>query len=312
MNLRLTVPLFFIMFGLGSAVWGQRPLLDHPWEAPDFDWAFMQKNNIEAIQIRTYLVEGHQQPSFSKGEDLKLDSQGKVMTLTRMEGNLEDTVLKQILAYHSNGLPTWTETKDLRFHRTYRSGYRHTGADGIYQVKSYELLPNRDRLLLQARQYIYDGPDNSLLRAIHTLENRQVVEVHSFDYDAQKRVVAERIEDSRGEVTKTTHYEYDQDSRITRVEIAELGRATDFYIYTYNPMGQPMEIKWMSAGQVKGITRYEYDPEGRVAHLSRTLDPETSREKSLYSVYEYQPRAATDQPELTNEVANDDDLATSD
>ena len=287
MKLRSTLLTSLLCATMANLLFAQTPDLGNPWGDLEFHEDFIQKSNIRSIRVRQYTSRPSARAALKQGVDMDFDSKGRLVSRASLGQSGTDTSSTETLHYHGNEVLGWTEVQDHQFDRTFRTGYRFTADHDLYQEKSYEILPNDNRLLLQSKQYVYADGDENLLRAIRTLENNQVVEVHSFDYDHSGKVVAEIVEDSRGELIKTTRYEYDQENRIAVVSIEELGQVTSRYLYSYNNAGQPTRIEWFQGNTLKGIALYEYDERGRVSHLSRTQNPETRAQETTYAVYEY-------------------------
>ncbi len=242
---------------------------------------------VGSIQVDTYEPAKGHRPQRTSAVSYHCDESGQISQVVELGSSNQDTLFQHKFSYHK-GQAYRKLTQDHRYGRSYWEGYRFTTHQKVYQEKSYELLPNDDRLLLNSRQYIYDDGANRLLKSIRTLENNQVVEVARFDYDQSLRVVGETTEDSRGIVTRSVLYRYDQHDRVAETLVEEIGSTPARYVYAYNEQGKPMEIKWFEGEQLKGLALYEYDEAGRLTNLSKTVDPQTARPRSVYKVFSYE------------------------
>lgn len=284
----LTLSLFFIGLSVALAqVTPFEPQVD--WDDPTFPQQQVKKHNIKAIRISTFELGGRStNGAYQAGVSYHYGQDGNLLRQVETDHSQEDTTQVHQYEYSTRGVLCWQTTEDKRWKRTYRSGYRFTGSGAPYQVKSYELLRNDERMLLKSRQYIY--ADDSILSAIRLLENHRVVRVHRFQYvaDFPGLVSREIIENGDGELIKQVTYAYDSLNLIAHVVMTEANGDRSEYRYAYNGQNQPKRIEWWQGENLIGLVLYEYNELGLVAHLNQTLYPNTPQQHSRYKVFEYE------------------------
>ncbi len=259
------------------------------WYDPTYTAKQVKENRIKTIRISSYEVKPQQRGnSFQSGVFYRYNSDGQLLHTVKTVKSVHDTAEVQAYEYSQRGVLCWQETIDRRWQRTYRSGYRFNGHGKPYQVKSYEILQNQERMLLKSRQYIYD--DDSTLQAIRLLENHQIVRVHEFAYlsDQPALVGREVIKDGDDNVVKQVTYAYNEHSLIAHVVMTEAYGDRSEYRYHYNEQNQPTRIEWWQGEKLIGLVLYEYSQQGLVTHLNQTLYPNTPQQHSRYKVFEYE------------------------
>jgi len=259
------------------------------WDDPTYTAKQVKENRIKTIRISSYEVQPRQRGnSFQSGVFYRYNADGQLLHAVRTEKSVHDTAEVQAYEYSKRGVLCWQETIDKRWQRTYRSGYRFNGHGKPYQVKSYEILQNQERMLLESRQYIYDR--DSTLQAIHLLENHQVARIHEFAYlpDQPTLVSREVIKDGDHDLIKQVTYAYNDLSLIAHVVMTEANGDRSEYRYSYNEQNQPTRIEWWQGEKLIGLVLYEYNPQGLITHLNQTLYPNTAQQLSRYKVFEYE------------------------
>ncbi|MEO0898524.1 MAG: hypothetical protein AAFY71_19075 [Bacteroidota bacterium] len=276
------ITILAILF-LGLSVHGQH---DHSgpnilWDQPDIKSQVIKRLGIKAMKVHAYKAPLTRGNGVNEQEHFFFNDKGK---LTKsIELVQQDTNSVHTYHYNKKGVLGWKHTQDKKWNRIYREGYRFNSAENVYQVKAYEMLRNRERMLLDTRQYIYNN--DSTLIAIRSMENNKLVAVHKFEYNKKGQVKKEIFEDGSNKVLQSVSYGYDAEGRIARV-VMDKGMISE-YLYEYNSQGQPLQIQMAENGKVKGLVVYQYNTNGLVAQLDKIINPDTSEENHFVKVFQY-------------------------
>lgn len=258
------------------------------WDSPDFSTEWLQANHIQSVHIASFEVGPKQRgEAYQSGVAYHYNRDASLIRQIETGKSWTDTVKVHRYKYSNRGVLCWETTEDRRWKRTYRAGYRFNGSGDPYQVKSYEVLRNDERLLLESRQYIY--ADNGALATIRLMENRHMVRAHHFYYVEGEPDLVHRevIENGKGELIKQVTYAYDEQDRVAHVVMTEATGKRSEYRYSYNPQNQPLRIEWLEGEKTIGLVLYEYNERGWVTHMSQNLYPGTPQQRSRYKVFEY-------------------------
>lgn len=274
--------LFFCIYCL-SIVHAQSPtyLPGLNWEDPKFKPRKVAQAGISSIKIDQFEGKGSRS-RLTQSAHFEFDSAGLI--LQQVASVPGDTLSIQQYSYNENGVLNTKTIQDYQWHKTYKEGYRFTSLKEPYQIRSYELLQNKQRLLLNTRQYIYNT--DSTLQIIRILENGQVIQLHRFEYDEYKRIVAESFEDPDGTIIKRVGYSYDEEDRISYV-VAKGTVQTEFF-YSFDKRGLPTEILWKENDRIKGMVKYAYNLDGTVAKMERVMSPTSGQPQYTTKVLNYE------------------------
>jgi len=291
--------LVFLLFSLVG--YAQEPFFQPltQWDAPEISENRLQNANVSSFRVETYERKSLRSRPVATVETVSyLKEDGSPLRIVETRHGGSDTALITTYKYNGNGT-LWRKVIDDRIlDRRYRSGYRCTRDQEFYQVRSYELLNEQDRMLLSARQYIYrDGQ----LQAIQLRENDRVVKVHRFTYNEKGAVIEERLEDGEEKMLTSVSYTYGTDQLITEVKNRDLHGNTSRYLYSYNEQGLPKQVEWYEGDSEdpKGLALYEYDQRGLLKAFNRVMYPKTPRQLSTIKRYTYEilPKEEGDQAE---------------
>ncbi len=255
------------------------------WDAPVMDSLKIKRLGISKVDIFSYrepLTRGGNPDS--EREFHYFNDKGKVEKTVQLLR--QDTLSVHTYHYNNNGVLGWKQTKDKKWDRSFREGYRFNAAQHVYQVKAYEMLRNDQRMLIDTRQYVYDH--DSLLITIKSLENNRVVALHHFSYNEKNQVTKEAFQDEEGNILQSVEYTYDSEARISKVRM-DKGVISE-YRYDYNLKGQPMQIEWLEDGKTRGLVMYQYKSNGLVARMDRIQNPDSPSEDHFVKVYNYTSR----------------------
>lgn len=252
------------------------------WDEPDFDQEFLQRYNIKSIKIQTYRNQDQVKGKVSSGAFYEYDTNGNLIQM--VETQYEDTSRIHDFLYSDRGVLRWQKVVDKVWNKTYRSGYRFTRNKTVFQVKSYELLNNDEKMLLDTRQYVY-GKD-SLLTQILCRENNILTRVHSFTYDDKQRVIKEVFKNKNGDLIKEVSYEYDEKDNITRIITKDTHKHE--YMYAYNPAGHPTKVVWKEDDQQKGTVSYSYNEQGMLLQMQREVFATPTQKQGIVQVFSYE------------------------
>jgi hypothetical protein len=251
------------------------------WESPEFRAPFLRRHKIKSIQIQTEQT----RPGAGVRQSQTLyayNDRAQIATQIDLQG--QDTSFIHRYHYNDRGTLVWKQTIDKVWDKNYRSGYRFTGNQTVFQVKSYELLRNDERMLLDTRQYIYDA--DSLLVAIRSLEQNRVVRVERFRYTEAGQIAQEVQENAAGDTLRSVSYRYDAQGRITYT-LTETTRREAFH-YAYAESGQPLRIEWLEDDQPRGVANYTYDDRGFLIQLDRELVPRPGQPSHIRQTFAYE------------------------
>ena len=251
------------------------------WDSVSVEEDKMKFLEYSEVEVTTFQVQKNQRRAPISREIRSYDKEGYLNQMVKLERR--DTSMVQQYHY-SRGKLGWTETEDRVWNRSYVKQVRLTSHKAPYQIKSYELLNNDQRLLLGTRQYIYDK-DSSLI-AIRILENRQIVQTHRFEYDQDKMLVKETFEDAQSRVMEEVAYRYDMMGFVQQVVINKAG-VTDVYTYQYDEKGLPIQALWKRDGLTKGLVSYQYNQSGLITEVKQITDVEQPSEHQLVKVVSY-------------------------
>ncbi|MEM7656271.1 MAG: hypothetical protein AAF399_09105 [Bacteroidota bacterium] len=262
------------------------------WDEPEFEQSFLLQHQIKSIEVKTYHNGGETRDEVAKGATYEYDEKGRMVQM--VETQYDDTSKIHDFLYSDRGVLKWLDVTDKTWNKTYRSGYRFTGNQNVFQVKSYELLRNDERMLLDTRQYVYSK--DSLLKAIIFKEGLNTVRRHEYDHDPERRVVQERFLVGKENMwAKTVSYEYDDSGNITRILVEEQGKEgkeSHEYRYQYNPQDKPVLVEWLDNAQPKGKVAYTYDEAGKLLRMKREVQTLGKDAAQLVQVFEYESFAA--------------------
>jgi hypothetical protein len=258
------------------------------WDEPEFEQSFLLKHQIKSIEVRTYRNGGEARNEVFKGATYEYDDAGRLIQM--IETQYDDTSKIHDFLYTDRGVLKWLDVTDKTWNKSYRSGYRFTGNKSVFQVKSYQMLRNDQRMLLDTRQYVY-GTD-SLLKAIISKEGLNTIRRHEYEYDAQRRVVLERfLVGKDGKVAKQVSYTYDEADNITRILVEEEGKngqEAHEYRYQYNASAKPVLVEWLKNTEKRGEVAYAYDEAGKLLRMERKVQTGEKQAAQLVQVYEYE------------------------
>lgn len=274
----------FVLLSLFGAVLAQPtvPVLQPGPESSGIDTRFLMRNKIRAVEVSTYAGTDVAKTAPASSITYTYDTGGKL--IKSEEKQKTDVSRVNEFTYTENGTLAWKQTTDYVVKRNFRTGYRFNGNQTVFQVKSYEMLSNNQKLLLDTRQYVYT--QDSLLSEIRWVENNRVTRSQLFSYDKEGRITAETHVDAAGKQVKKVSYVYDTQFRITALRIEDAGSFRDF-AYQYDPRGNPVKIEWSENNIVRGTITYTYDERGLPALATRTLNPGTKVSAVSTHVYRY-------------------------
>jgi hypothetical protein len=282
------LPLPFLYAQSPAAASAKEPLAGERsfWDEPQHKKAYIRQHNIRKIEVQTY---DQAEPEEAHLQAISVYEYSDKFNLTQLiETQAEDTSRICKFRYTENGTLTWKYISDKSDQKTYKSGYRFNRNQTVFQVKSYEMLPQDQVMLLDTRQYVYD--DEGRLSAIRCLENDRLLRVHRFGYDSQGRVIQERFETREGDLARQVDYVYDDTGRPQR--ITTLHAATNeqqAYVYAYDEKGLQTRIEWWTNDQIKGSVDYAYDESGKLTHMNRVMQPSSGDEpQASLQVYRYE------------------------
>lgn len=263
------------------------------WDEPDFDQEFLLRNKVKSIKVQTYTNPDAPKGTVASGAVYEYDSDGNLIQM--VETQYDDTSRIHDFLYSDRGVLRWQKVVDKVWNKTYRSGYRFTRNKTVFQVKSYEMLNNDEKMLLDTRQYVYD--DDSLLIEIRCRENDRLMRVHKFTYDEKQRMTKEQFENGAGDTLKQVLYVYGKDDNILRITIEDTQKHD--YIYTYNEAGDPTAVTWKQNNIDKGIVTYAYDNKtGMLTEMQRKVFATPTQSQGVLQVFSYEVH--------TESVANTD------
>ncbi|GAB4408868.1 MAG: hypothetical protein OHK0039_12200 [Bacteroidia bacterium] len=269
---------------MSSIAWGQTCVkVDMTnWERPQFEQPFLIRNGIRNIRMTQYEeLPGDRQRQLTSTL-LEFDRRGNLVSHIQISN--EDTSLIQRYQYTDNGVLRSTYTADKVWNRTYRSGYRFTGNQTMFQVKSYEVLRNDERMLLDTRQYVYDA--DSALVAIRSFENGQLIREQRYTHDTQGRIRSEALVNAQQDTIQTVYYTYDKAGNIT--EITQQARETRTFRYAYDIQNRLVQVEWREADQKRGEVTYRYDDQGKLTQMERRIAAERyAGPAQVREVFEY-------------------------
>ena len=253
------------------------------WDQPEFPQEFLQKYQIKSIKVHTYHNQDAPIGAEASGAFYEYDTQGNLIQM--VETQYDDTSKIHDFLYSDRGVLRWQKIVDKVWNKTYRSGYRFTGNKTVFQVKSYQMLNNDEKMLLDTRQYVYD--DDSMLVKILCFENDRLMRVHKFTYDDQKRTVKERFENGEEGLIKEVSYAYDEEGNIVRMTMQDETHKND-YSYTYNKDNQPETVSWKKDDIDKGLVKYTYNEAGMLQQMQRKVYASPSQSQGILQVFSYE------------------------
>lgn len=253
----------------------------HQWENPEFSETLLRRHQITSIRVTTQQTRPGEAARQSQ-TIYTYNEHGKIDRHIELQG--QDTSCIHQYHYNERGTLVWKQTVDKVWNKNYRAGYRFTGNNTVFQVKSYEMLRNDERMLLDTRQYIYDA--DSQLVAIRSLEQNRVVRVQRFTYTESGQVAREMLENASGDTIRSVTYQYDTQGRITYV-LTEAARRQAFH-YAYTETGRPLRIEWIEEDQPRGVAHYTYDERGFLTQLDRELVPQPGQPTLIRQTFAYE------------------------
>ncbi|WNJ21369.1 hypothetical protein [Pontibacter sp. G13] len=291
------VSTLFLLVALCATTFAQTANTPDPsnWDKPQFDQKRLRLNGIQSIHISSYQSNGHRTGRRISGVSMQLDERGQIVQ--KVEMGAVDTARIHEYAYNDHGKLRWEQTTDVQWNRTYQSGYRLNTDQQKYQVRSYEVLRNDERMLLATRQYIYD--DQNRLSAIRFLEDRRVIRTNTFEYDEQGRTAKETFLNARGDVKKTVSYAYNEKGQVAEVVIES--RTKESFAYTYDPNGRVATLSWHQNDAFRGEIAYDYNELGLIATMDSKVQERSGRVAQYHKVvdYTYYPDAQPEQVATT-------------
>ena len=252
------------------------------WDEPEFPQEFLQKYQIKSIKVQTYHNQDAPTGAVASGALYEYDDKGNLIQM--IETQYDDTSKIHDFLYSDRGVLRWQKVVDKVWNKTYRSGYRFTSNRTVFQVKSYEMLNNDEKMLLDTRQYVYD--EDSLLIEILCYENNRLMRVHKFSYDEQGRTIKERFENGEKDLIKEVSYKYDDHDNIIRMVMQD--ENTNDYSYQYNQDNLPTEVSWKRNDQDKGLVKYSYNEEGMLTQMQRKVYATPSQSQGVLQVFSYE------------------------
>ncbi|RMG54269.1 MAG: hypothetical protein D6722_29280 [Bacteroidetes bacterium] len=273
----LAVLLFACYVSLPAQVETEFPM----WESPEFSTTFLRRHRIKAVRVTTE----HERPGKKVHQSQAHYAYNERAQLAEhIEWQGPDTSFIHRYHYNERGVLVWKQTTDKVWKKNYRSGYRFTSNQTIFQVKSYELLRNDERMLLDTRQYIYDT--DSQLVAIRSMEQNRVVRVQRYTYTPEGQIAQEILENASGDTIRSVSYRYDAQGRIVYTQTDAARRQTFHYAYADN--GQPLRIEWLEDDQPRGVAHYTYNEEGFLVQLDRELVPQPGQPTHIRQTFSYE------------------------
>lgn len=264
------------------------------WDKMPFSEKELILGQVKAVHVKSYLPNQVKKGAFFQGTSYSFSSAGKLTQ--QVELDYQDTSRVDKFIYTERGVLGWQKTTDKIWNKIYRSGFRFSRNQKVFQVKSYEMLRNDERMLLDTRQYIYG--EDSLLSTIKILENRKVVKQHHFQYDPMRRMQLETTLNTSGDTIQQVAYGYDEAGRVIETRILKEGQVR-IYQYEYAPNGKPERIEWREpalvadtdgrrASVLKGYVSYVYNPEGMLSRMDRIAEPNSDQASHLVKIFEYE------------------------
>lgn len=275
-----------ICLALSSACYSQSfpfKITESSWYPKDFDGSFVRRNNIKAINVKSFSSLNTQKGEHDAARTFNFDKDGQMIQFVEL-GVKADTSEIREFDYNDRGVLRWELTKDKVYNKSYKSGYRFDGNKNIFQVKAYEMINKDDAMLIESRQYIYNA--DSQLVAIKFMQNGQVKQTDTFTYDELGRTTSESQEDGNGSLRKKVSYTYDDMDLLVQVK-TETDKTVE-YNYVYNVAGNPIEAEWRENGTQRGVMSYIYDDKGMLVQMSRQLHEVSGVQQTSSQVFEYQ------------------------
>ncbi|MEL6254850.1 MAG: hypothetical protein AAFR87_22785 [Bacteroidota bacterium] len=275
-----------ITLAICTASYGQSfpfKITESSWYPKDFDGSFVRRNNIKAINVKSfpslYSLNAKQEAT----RTFLFDEEGQMIQFVELGKN--DTSQIREFDYNDRGVLRWELKEDKIYNKSYKAGYRFDGNKNIYQVKNYEMINKDDVMLIESRRYIYNA--DSQLVAIKFLQNNQVKQVQKFTYDELGRTTSESEEDAVGAMKKKVSYAYNEMDLLVQVKTETGTDNVVEYNYVYNVAGNPIEAEWKENGVQMGVMSYVYDKNGMLVQMNRVLNQAPGVQHASSQVFEY-------------------------
>ncbi|MEM6807152.1 MAG: hypothetical protein AAF696_37465, partial [Bacteroidota bacterium] len=150
------------------------------WYPKDFDESFVRRNNIKAINVKTFSSHNTLQKQHDAARTFMFDAEGQMVQFVEL-GLTADTAQIREYDYNDRGLLRWEVREDKVYNKSYKSGYRFDGNKNIFQVKDYEMINKEEVMLIESRQYIYDT--DSQIVAIKFKHKNKLKQTQRFTND---------------------------------------------------------------------------------------------------------------------------------
>ena len=234
---------------------------------PEFSVPYLIQNEVKALQVKTQKV---LRPGVVVMESTlirEFTDEGLMSREIEVRSGA-DTSRIASFHYNPNGYLGWKQTTDIRWGKTYRTGYRFNNGKQVFQVRDYEMLANEQVMLLETRQYIYNV--DSQLIAIRWKQGSKTIKVQHYAYYDNDFLAEEKFENGAGIIEKVVNYEYYDNGAVKKVKHTDAEGKVKSYGYVYDNNGLPSKIEWTEGPDLSGTIAYEFNNDGLLLAIERS------------------------------------------